>query len=79
LVSEAAISLKLVYMANQIGGFFTAQGGDAAPAKTAEHLTRYWDPRMRRAIVAHLDAGGEGLEPAVREAVEMLRAKLSTS
>ena len=64
---------KLVYMANQIGGFFKAQDIDAAPAKIAEHLRRYWDPRMRRAIVAHLDAGGEGLDPAVRQAVAMLR------
>jgi formate dehydrogenase subunit delta len=63
----------LVYMANQIGGFFRAQDANAAPAKIAEHLSRYWDPRMRRAIVAHLDAGGEGLDPAVRRAVETLR------
>jgi formate dehydrogenase subunit delta len=67
------MSLKLVYMANQIGGFFKAQDAAAAPAKIAEHLTKFWDPRMRRAIVAHLDAGGEGLEPAVRRAVETLR------
>ncbi len=64
---------KLIYMANQIGGFFKAQDMDAAPGKIAEHLRRYWDPRMRRAIVAHLDAGGAGLDPAVRRAVETLR------
>jgi formate dehydrogenase subunit delta len=63
----------LVYMANQIGAFFKAQDGDAAPAKIAEHLAKFWDPRMRRAIVQHLDAGAEGLDPPVREAVEMLR------
>jgi formate dehydrogenase subunit delta len=67
------MSLKLVYMANQIGGFFKAQDMNAAPAKIAEHLTKFWDPRMRQAIVAHLDAGGEGLDPAVRRAVETLR------
>jgi formate dehydrogenase subunit delta len=61
-------------MANQIGAFFKAQGADAAPDKIAEHLTKFWDPRMRRAIVAHLDAGGEGLDPAVRRAVETLRS-----
>jgi formate dehydrogenase subunit delta len=64
---------KLVYMANQIGAFFKAQDNDAAPAKIAEHLRKFWDPRMRRAIVAHLDAGGAGLDPSVRQAVEMVR------
>jgi formate dehydrogenase subunit delta len=68
---------KLVYMANQIGAFFTAQDIDTASAKIAEHLTKYWDPRMRRAIVAHLAAGGDGLDPPVRQAVEMLRARAS--
>jgi hypothetical protein len=28
---------------------------------------------MRSAIVGHLEQGGAGLDPAVREAVEMLR------
>ena len=48
---------KLAYMANQIGKFFAAQDPGAASAKIAEHLSRYWDPRMRRAIFAQLDAG----------------------
>jgi len=65
---------KLVYMANQIGKFFVSQGHDKAVTATAEHLTKFWDPRMRTAIVAHLDAGGAGLDPCVREAVERLRA-----
>jgi len=29
---------------------------------------------MRAAIIAHLDAGGVGLDPPVREAVDKLRA-----
>ena len=64
---------KLVYMANQIGAFFVAQDVGTAPAKIAEHLRKFWDPRMRLAIVAHLDAGGDGLHPMVRQAVEMVR------
>src|SRR5947208_3620704 len=76
---DSATPQKLVYMANQIGSFFKAQDIDAAPAKIAEHLRKYWDPRMRRAIVAHLDAGGAGLEPAVRQAVEMVRPPVGAS
>jgi formate dehydrogenase subunit delta len=33
---------------------------------------------MRRAIFAHLDAGGAGLDPNVREAIASLKAKSST-
>ena len=67
-------SAKLVYMANQIGTFFRSQGGDAAVTGTAEHIKKFWDPRMRSAILAHLDAGGEGLDPPVREALQRLAA-----
>jgi formate dehydrogenase subunit delta len=66
---------KLVYMANQIGMFFTAQDTETASAKIAEHITKFWDPRMRAAILAHLDAGGAGLDPATRGAIESLRAR----
>ena len=63
---------KLVYMANQIGKFFAHQGEDKAVAGVADHLEKFWDPRMRAAIVAHLDAGGNGLDPVVREAIKKL-------
>ena len=65
---------KLVYMANQIGKFFASQGTSKAPAAIAEHIQKFWEPRMRSAIFAHVDAGGAGLDPLVREAIESLRA-----
>ncbi len=54
---------RLVYMANQIGKFFDSQGRDKAVPGIAEHIRKFWDPRMRTAIFAHLDAGGAGLDP----------------
>ena len=63
---------KLVYMANQIGKFFAGQGEEKAVPLIADHLEKFWDPRMRAAIVAHLDAGGNGLDPVVREAIKKL-------
>jgi formate dehydrogenase subunit delta len=66
---------KLVYMANQIGTFFKSQDLDTASAKIAEHIIKFWDPRMRQAIIAHLDAGGAGLDPAARQAIETLRPR----
>jgi formate dehydrogenase subunit delta len=64
---------RLIYMANQIGKFFQSQGHDQAVAGVAEHIKKFWDPRMLRGIFAHLDAGGAGLDPNVREAIETLK------
>jgi len=78
-VHSKSAANKLVYMANQIAAFFKAQDMETASAKIAEHITKFWDPRMRRAILAHLDAGGDGLDPATRRAVELLRAPKSAA
>ena len=63
---------KLVYMANQIGKFFDSQGPEQAAAGTADHIKKFWDPRMRATILAHLQAGGQGLDPVARAALERL-------
>ena len=63
---------KLVYMANQIGKFFASQGDAQAVAGITSHIEKFWDPRMRRAIVAHLEAGGAGLDPLVKRALAEL-------
>jgi formate dehydrogenase subunit delta len=63
----------LVKMANQIGAFFESQPNrNEAVAGVADHLKRFWDPRMRRAVVAHLETGGEGLKDIVIEAVRRI-------
>lgn len=64
---------RLVYMANQIGKFFTSQGGGKAVPGIADHIKKFWDPRMRSAILAHLEAGGAGLDPEVKDAVTTLK------
>ena len=64
---------RLVYMANQIGKFFQSQGHDKAVPGVAEHIRKFWDPRMLKQIYAHLAAGGAGLDPNVREALESLK------
>jgi formate dehydrogenase subunit delta len=63
---------KLIYMANQIGKFFTDQGEDRAVPLIADHLVKFWDPRMRKAIIAHVAEGGAGLDPAVQKAIGSL-------
>lgn len=68
---------RLVYMANQIGTFFRSQGHAKAVPGITEHIKKFWDPRMKRAIFAHLDAGGAGLERDVREALTSLKQATS--
>jgi formate dehydrogenase subunit delta len=63
---------RLVYMANQIGKAFRLEGEAAETAAVEDHLRKFWDPRMRGQIVAHLAAGGDGLAPAVKAAVAKL-------
>ena len=69
---------KLVRMANQIATFFHSQPPSEGPDGVATHINKFWEPRMRRALYAHLDgaAQGEGLAPLVREAVLTRRGRL---
>lgn len=63
----------LVKMANEIGSFFvTANDEETAAKLIADHLKRFWDPRMRKQVIAHVSEGGEGLAPAVAKAVRLL-------
>jgi formate dehydrogenase subunit delta len=69
---------KLIYMANQIGRAFGHEKHDAAVADTASHIRKFWEPRMRAAIFAALDAeAGATLDPIAREAIGMLRESAS--
>jgi len=63
---------KLIYMANQIGKFFVSQRTEKAAVGTADHIRKFWDPRMRAQIIAHLKAGGAGLDPVARTAIASL-------
>ena len=69
------INSNLVYMANQIGMAFNYQDDGEAIASIAGHIRSFWDPRMRKAIFAHEQAGGEGLQPRVLQAIRSLRPK----
>lgn len=69
----------LVKMANQIGSFFsTMPDHEQAVADLATHLQRFWEPRMRRAFLAHIEqTGGAGLDAIVLEAVGKHNAQLT--
>lgn len=56
-------------MANDIARNLAAMGHDEAVLATADHIDKFWDPRMKQAIFAD---GGEGLSPIARAAIEHL-------
>lgn len=70
---------KLVKMANQIAAFFEGEPERAAVLEgIASHLARFWEPRMRRELLAMVDRGEAGaLRPSVHEAIAQHRARLS--
>jgi formate dehydrogenase subunit delta len=64
----------LVEMVNDIGAFFTSEAGlKEAPNSIADHIARFWDPRMRREIIAYYQAsGGAGLSDVSLKAIALL-------
>jgi len=64
---------KLIRMANQIATFFLSQPDSVRAEGVATHINKFWEPRMRRHLFEHLDAGGEGLLPLVIEASTLIR------
>jgi formate dehydrogenase subunit delta len=64
----------LILMANQIGDFFAPYPPERAREGLRNHLRTYWDPRMRSALLKHIEGrGGEGLQERVIEAARLLR------
>ncbi len=67
----------LIRMANQIGVFFESMPDrKEALEGLATHLKKFWDPRMRRALLELVDGGNGSLSPMVLSAVQAHRAML---
>lgn len=64
---------KIARMANQIGLFFQTRPGEEGVAGVAEHINKFWEPRMRRQFFEVVEAGGDDLLPIVREAAAGVR------
>ena len=62
---------NLVRMANRIGDFFVAMPDRAEGLQgIAQHVARFWEPRMRRQIYALIDGGrADALSPIVARAL----------
>lgn len=64
---------KLVYMANQIAGFFATQPEAEAAQGVASHINKFWEPRMRRQLFEILEQDANGLSPLVLQAMPSIR------
>ncbi|MDE2457933.1 MAG: formate dehydrogenase subunit delta [Rhodospirillales bacterium] len=64
---------RLVYMANQISKAFAQNPEPKAVEEISNHLKKFWEKRMLAQIFAHLDAGGEGMDPLAKKAVAVLQ------
>ena len=67
--------LTLRRMANDIARNLAAMGHDQAVLATADHIDKFWDPRMKQMIFA--DAKGSGrstLSPIAAAAIDHLAA-----
>ncbi|SEQ03257.1 formate dehydrogenase subunit delta [Thalassovita taeanensis] len=64
---------KLIYMANQIATFFESKPHDEGVTGVADHISDFWEPRMRVQLFELLEQGGAGLKPLVLEAAPFIR------
>jgi len=64
---------RLVKMVNDISRFYQSEPDHEEAVKgVLGHIQRFWDPRMRRELAAHVTAGGEGLTVLGLEAAKRL-------
>jgi formate dehydrogenase subunit delta len=62
-----------VRLANEIAIQFQHLHFDDAATRVAKHMHDFWEPRMVRALLTHIDTNGDDLDPIAAAAVEQLR------
>ena len=67
---------NLIRMVNRIGAFFAAMPDrEEAMRDLAQHVRRFWEPRMRRQLFEQLELrDGEGVDALVVDALRRHRA-----
>jgi formate dehydrogenase subunit delta len=73
----ASTKEKLVRMANQIAAFFHSKPREEGIAGLAEHINKFWEPRMRRQLFEMLDAGTENFDELVIAASAKIKRPLT--
>jgi formate dehydrogenase subunit delta len=64
---------KLTYMANQIAMALRSRPHDEAVAGVAEHISNFWEPRMRAQLLALIDEEPLRFDALVRQARDRIK------
>jgi hypothetical protein len=67
-----------IRMANQIGDYFKSYGETETVSGIAEHINKFWEPRMRKDFFALVDSGGKGLSDLVMKAAGSVKRPKSS-
>lgn len=62
-----------IRMANQIAAFFHSKPEDIGVAMIAEHISKFWEQRMRKELFALIDAQNPALDPWIIAARGQIR------
>lgn len=63
---------RLIHDANEIAKYFAAYPREEAIAGIADHIKKFWDPRMRAELQSMLTQNEGALHDLVREAGDRL-------
>ena len=64
---------KLIYMANQSARSFQSRTYDEAVTATADHISSFWEPRMRSQLFKLMDENDQRFEVILRDARPRIR------
>lgn len=64
---------KLIYQANQIATFFRSKPHAEGVAGLADHINKFWEPRMRRQFFEMIADGAKGFDVLVLEAAPAIK------
>ncbi|MEX0408546.1 formate dehydrogenase subunit delta [Aquibium sp. LZ166] len=64
---------KTARMANQIAAFFASKPHDEGVAGVAEHINKFWEPRMRARLFVIFESEPDVLHELVRAAMPSIR------
>lgn len=71
---------QLVRMANDIASFFAADPDQSAAVDgVLGHIQKFWDPRMRRKLVAHWQSHPAELSPLAAAAAQRLAQSMAAA
>jgi len=70
---------KLVYMAYQIATFFKSQPESEGVEGVANHISDFWEPRMRKQLFDMIAEGKADFHPLVIKAAPKIRKVKETA